>query len=93
MEFHREILGEWIVDKEYETYVDSWMVYYRTANLVDGHIKSPQNLEEYVLLHLAVARGGNAQRQFLIDSGIEIRKRNKVKWDKAKKEAQRRLDK
>lgn len=95
MEFHRELLGEWIEDKEFEAYVDSWMAYHRAANEVDGHIKVPRTHEEYALCHLAVCRGAHAQKSFLINAGIEYKasRRNDFKWQKAKIEALRRLDK
>jgi len=92
MEFSRKILGEWIEDKEFELYVDSWMIYYRTADEIDGHIRFPRNVQEYAVCHIAASRGASAQRQFLLDAGVEIRNRNMKKFRKANLEALRRLE-
>ena len=90
--FRRELMGEWKVDEEFELYLDSWMVYYNTSDLIDGHIEIPKNKEEYALTHLAMARGGNAQKNFLIEKGVDLRNRDMKKWRRSKLEALRRLE-
>jgi hypothetical protein len=90
--FHRELLGEWIEDKEFELYVDSWMIYHKAADKIDGHIEVPRSREEYAVCHLAVSAGSYAQKSFLIKSGIDLKNKNKSKWNKAKLEALRRIE-
>lgn len=94
MEFHRELLGEWIVDDTYEFFVRAWMAYHKAADKFDGHIISPKNKQEYELVRMAIGAGTNAMNQVFRDHGhtLDIFWKQDKRWKSANLEALRRLE-
>lgn len=88
-----QLLCEHSKDELFDLYVDSWFIYHRAADRIDGHIFHPRNKGDVEWVHRAAAEGGREQEDFLISCGIERKSINKKIWQRAKKEALRRLDK
>lgn len=88
-EFERLVLGKFVVDEEYETYVKAWGRYYYAADQIDGHIKYPQTKEENKLCRLAVIAGVDAMTAYLISKELRTPGYKDKKWQSAKREALR----
>lgn len=88
--FYKGYLNKYFVDVEFEFFVAAWEKYHIAANKIDGHIKTPRNLEERKLIGLAIKEGIEAQTRYLGFYITSDLKKNK-KWQSAKLEALRRL--
>lgn len=93
-EFKQEYLCEpFKLDPIEQLYLDAWLVYHRTADRIDGHIKQPRTDQESKTVHLAFVMGSKAKFDFLRENGvdphsIDMSGKNK-KWQWAKMEALR----
>jgi len=91
-QFKQHYLGEYVIDQEFEVYVSCWMAYHRAADAIDGHILgSPRTSEVAALVNKASLVGSLMMHRAKLDNGLTII--NKNKWQQAKMEALRRLEK
>lgn len=88
-----EYITEKWIDFEYQLYVDAWLAYHRAAQEIDGHIKHPFTPEEHKLVGMAKRAGIYAQQMFLLRSNFTLSLVEPIKWQQAKLEALRILDK
>lgn len=88
--FLREYMGEWVVDPLFETYLNSWLIYHRVANEIDGHVKHPQSISDIKLMNKARIKAQRHQAYYLADNQIYSFPRGE-KWRDANQEAQRLL--
>lgn len=81
-------------DHLFDLYLESWLIYYRTADSIDGHIKSPRNAHEAKLMNIAKRTSDKAQAQFLSRNGISNMYgiTDREKWSNAKEEAWRTVE-
>jgi hypothetical protein len=87
VKFESQYLQQWPDDKEYEFYLEAWLVYRRAADAIDGHIKYPKNAEEQSTVSRAGREACIAQYDFMKSRGFDFRDRNAEKWQRAKMES------
>ena len=80
VEFKQVYLCHPFADDEFEYYVNAWIRYHNAADRIDGHYKGQSHLTG-----LAIREGKSAMGE------VDIK--DDKKWNKAKIEALRRLDK
>jgi hypothetical protein len=88
MEFKQMYLGTFEQDPRLETLIQSFLVYHRAADEIDGHIVYPVTKEERATCRKAFLAGQKAQEEYLQGLNIVVQI-GSDEWNNAKKTALR----